>query len=64
MIIKVGLKFEHKEWIDDEGNKVVCEVDRIDYDKERVYFKCLSNQAIYWVRSYWFKRDAYGKKVK
>lgn len=63
MIIKPDLKFTHKEWVDENNKSVTCQIEQVDYQKERVYFRCLSNDMLYWCRLYWFKRDHYGKRA-
>lgn len=64
MIIRKGMKFVHKEWIGDDNAAVTCEIEKVDYEKEKLYFRCLSNKQLYWCRTYWFRRDHYGKRAK
>jgi len=64
MITKIGMKFVHKEWVDESNAPITCEIEKVDYEKEKLYFRCLNNKALYWCRTYWFKKDHFGKKVK
>ena len=61
MTLKVGVKFQHRSWLDEFYKPVACEVVKVDWDAEKVWFKCLSNSTVYWSRIYWFKRDHYGR---
>jgi len=67
MSIRVGMKFQHKMWLDESGRKpLICEVTRIE--GKYLWFACLSTDGEkgmeFRSERILFGRDHYGKRVR
>lgn len=65
MVIKPGLRFLHKHWLDHRGKPLVCEV--IKVEGKFLWFATVNSDGSYGMefrgRRLFFARDHYGKRA-
>lgn len=67
MTVRVGMKFQHKMWLDSAGTRpVICEISKIE--GKHLWFVCLDREGEqgmeFRCERILFGRDHYGKRVR